>query len=82
MATKVLFNRITFSDNGCFKILFGANQYKDFKSTDVPPMKIRNISILENALLKYRWSLNETDGLKAIEEIQKKDGLAVNPVWI
>lgn len=73
---------ITFSDNGCFKILFGANQYKDFKSTDVPPMKIRNISILENALLKYHWSLNETDGLKAIEEIQKKDGLTVNPVWI
>ncbi|MBE9465561.1 galactose oxidase [Dyadobacter subterraneus] len=73
---------VNITDNGCFKILFGANQYKDFKSTDVPPMKIRNISILENAQLKYHWALDETDGLKALEEIQKKDGLAVNPVWI
>ncbi|MCF0057689.1 galactose oxidase [Dyadobacter sp. CY356] len=79
---KSFIQPIKFSDKGCFKILFGANQYKEFKSTDVPPMKIRNISIIENKQQKYRWALDETDGLKATEEIQKKDGLTINPVWI
>ncbi|WP_285545332.1 galactose oxidase [Dyadobacter frigoris] len=79
---KSFIQPMNFTDNGCFKILFGANQYKDFKSTDVPPMKIRNIAILENAILKFRWALDETDGSKAVEEIERKDGLAVNPVWI
>jgi len=73
---------VTLSADGRFKILFGANQYKDFKSTDVPPMKIRNITLTDNAKLKFRWALNETDGVKAIEEIQGKDALAANPVWI
>ena len=70
------------SDNGCFKILFGANRYKDFKSTDVPPMKIRNVAISEDNAVKFHWALDETDGPKAIEEIQGKDALISNPVWI
>ncbi|MDQ6478855.1 galactose oxidase [Dyadobacter sp. LHD-138] len=73
---------VKLSGDGCFKVLFGANQYKDFKSTDVPPMKIRNIAISEDAKIKFRWPLDETDGIKATEEIQEKDALAANPVWI
>ena len=73
---------VKLSGEGCFKILFGANQYKDFKSTDVPPMKIRNVAISEDAKIKFRWALDETDGAKAIEEIQGKDAVAANPVWI
>jgi hypothetical protein len=73
---------VKLSGEGCFKILFGANQYKDFKSTDVPPMKIRNVAISEDAKIKFRWALDETDGAKAIEEIHGKDAVAANPVWI
>ena len=72
----------TLSDKGRFKILFGANRYKDFKSTDVPPMKIRNVIVSEDNEPKFSWPLNETDGVKATEEIQKKSALASNPVWI
>ncbi|CAG5006090.1 hypothetical protein DYBT9275_03726 [Dyadobacter sp. CECT 9275] len=72
----------TLSDKGRFKILFGANRYKDFKSTDVPPMKIRNIVISEDDEPQFSWPLNETDGVTATEEIQKKSALASNAVWI
>jgi DNA-binding SARP family transcriptional activator len=73
---------VKLSDHGGFKVLFGANQYKEFKSTDVPPMKIRNVYVKEDQTLKFRWDLNESDGTKAAEEIQRKDALATNPVWI
>ena len=79
---KTFSEPVQLSNNGRFKILFGANRYKDFKSTDVPPMKIRNILISEDNKPKLRWELNETDGLNAPEEIQGKSALASNPVWI
>jgi len=80
--TKSIVQPINLPDDSCFKILFGTNHYKNFKSTDVPPMKIRNISVLENGILKFRWALDEMDGSKAVEEIQRKDGWVENPVWI
>lgn len=67
---------------GCYKILFGANQYKEFRTTDVPPMKIRHVKITEGGKVAYHWPLNETDGVKATEEIKNKPGIASNPVWI
>lgn len=70
------------SDTGCFKILFGANRYKDFKSTDVPPMKIRNVAISEANKVKFHWALDETDGSVATEEVHGKNAQASNPVWI
>lgn len=81
-AGKTFRQPMQLADDGCFKILFGTNQYKDFKSTDIPPMKIRNIALSENGSLKYFWPLNESDGLKASEDIRKKDALVTNPVWI
>ena len=38
---------ININHNSCFKILFGANNYGKFRTTDVPPMKIRNIEIFK-----------------------------------
>jgi two-component SAPR family response regulator len=66
----------------CYKILFGANQYKEFRTTDVPPMKIRHVTMREGGKLVYNWPLNETDGVKASEEVRGKPGIASNPVWI
>ena len=80
--TKSFSQPYTLSDKSRFKILFGANRYKDFNSTDVPPMKIRNIVVSEDSKPKYSWALNETDGLSALEEMKGKNGLVSNPVWI
>lgn len=68
--------------NGCFKILFGANKYKNFNTTDVPPMKVRNIVIAENWSEKYRWNLDEMSGTSAIGSAKNTDGLVANPLWI
>ncbi|WP_316815269.1 galactose oxidase [Pedobacter nyackensis] len=66
----------------CYRILMGANSYKDFKVKDVPPMKIRDIKITEDTKLSYHWPLNEQAGLKASEIINGKDGMVTNPLWI
>lgn len=66
----------------CYKILMGANNYKDFKVKDVPPMKIRDIKITEDKELLYHWPLNEQSGLKAVELIKGKEATVVNPIWI
>ncbi|HMI01733.1 MAG TPA: hypothetical protein VK541_04580, partial [Pedobacter sp.] len=68
--------------NSCFKILFGANEYRDFKTTDVPPMKIRNIGISADGVRKYFWPLNEYEGAEVKEELAGKTALATNPLWV
>jgi DNA-binding SARP family transcriptional activator len=66
----------------CFKILFGATRYKNFNTTDVPAMKIRNVQLTDNGTLKFHWPLDEMKGNKASEIVSHKDGLASNPLWI
>ncbi|MCF0070615.1 galactose oxidase [Dyadobacter sp. CY261] len=73
---------VKYVTKGCYKILFGANQYKEFRTTDVPPMKVRDVVLREDGHLAYNWPLDETDGLKASEESHQKSAFAANPVWI
>lgn len=73
---------VRYAPKSCYKILFGANEYKEFRTTDVPPMKIRHVALREDGQVIYSWPLNETDGLKATEEVTGKAALAANPVWI
>ncbi|MCF0062924.1 galactose oxidase [Dyadobacter chenwenxiniae] len=80
--TRQFRQAIALEKNGCFKILFGANKYKNFNTTDVPPMKIRNIAIKESGEEKYHWNLDEMSGAKAIGTAKNTDGLVANPLWI
>lgn len=68
--------------NACYKILFGTNNYKEFQTTDVPPMKLRDIRISQNGALKYNWPLDEESGTVAHEVVAQKDAIVINPVWI
>jgi len=68
--------------NACYKILFGTNSYKQFQTTDIPPMKLRDIRIVENNQVKYNWPLSEESGLIAHEAIAQNDGTVINPVWV
>lgn len=74
--------KISIDRNICFKILFGANDFGEFQTTDVPPMRVRNIQIHEGRKLKYKWALNETTGNTVQEEVSKKNGLVRHPLWI
>jgi DNA-binding SARP family transcriptional activator len=68
--------------NSCYKILFGANNMADFGTTDVTPMKIRNVQIREGNAVTRRWQLNEGEGNVAREDIQRKDGAVQHALWI
>lgn len=73
----------TLKVNSHFKFFFGANQFQQFKVTDVPPMKLRNIQLFEGDRLKKNWPLNERSGNIAHEIIDETLNASVsNPIWI
>ncbi|MXV17673.1 galactose oxidase [Hufsiella ginkgonis] len=74
--------KISITRGNCYKILFGANNYGDFKTTDVPPMKIRNIRITEGSEITYDWPLDEQDGKVVREVVNERNGEVTNPMWI
>ncbi|WP_158861131.1 Kelch repeat-containing protein [Lunatibacter salilacus] len=74
--------KIPFEQGSCFKILFGANDYSKFKTTDVPPMVVQNIEIHEHGNLIYQWLLDEQSGNIAAENIAGRSGDVLNPLWV
>jgi hypothetical protein len=66
----------------CFKILWGANDFQKFRTRDIPPMRIKDIRILENGEQKYHWPLDETAGDKAPDQMSPQVAQVKNPVWI
>ena len=75
-------NNIGLVKGDCFRISFGASPYQPFKTTDVPPMKIRDVRIAEDGRSKYYWPLNERTGLTALDTIQQTKAVVTNPLWI
>jgi len=67
---------------GCFKFLWGANDYESYQTRDIPPMRVREIQLFENADLKYHWPLNNITGNSSLDEIHQKKALIKNAVWI
>ena len=64
-------DKIGFKKNDTFKIIFGANDYGQFKTTDVPSMNIKNVKLFEKGKLKYHWPLDNNEGNIAIDRIKK-----------
>jgi len=86
---KLIFNfrdtTITATDislNGRIKVLFGANEFEHFKTTDVPPMNIKDIKILEKGKIMHSWPLDEIEGASAADIINTKRAIVKNPNWI
>ena len=74
--------KLSLKSNNCFKVLFGANEYQRFKTSDNPPMKLRNVRITQEDKQKYYWPLNEYDGQNATEEIKGNTAFINNHLWI
>ena len=68
--------------SGSYKLLFGANNDKKFKTNDALPVKFRNIRVLKNNITKYHWPLDEHEGEVAHELIEGNDGRVKNPLWM
>lgn len=71
-----------FKQQEAFKIIFGANDYKQFKNTDVPSMTVKDIEIFEKGKRKYHWQLNEKEGFLALDRINGKKARVINPSWV
>lgn len=72
---------ITITDD-CFELFFGACSAPNFKTTDIPPMKVRNIRLSIESKIKHAWLLKESEGTVCSDSMGKKNGVVVNPVWI
>lgn len=73
---------LALNNKNCYKLFFGANDYQDFKNSDVPPMMLRNIRIRENDRLKHYWPLNEADGEVAADSLSSNNGVVNNALWV
>ncbi len=65
-----------------YKLLFGANAYLRYQTTDLPPLKIRDVNVLKNGTLLFNWPLNEWQGNVANETVNQNNGTVTNPLWI
>jgi len=74
-------NILAFKGN-CLKICFGVSNYVDFKSTDVTPMKIRNLALTVNGAEKYAWPLNESSGNIINDSIARRKAVVMNAQWL
>ena len=65
-----------------FRISFGACPVQQFKTTDVPPMKVRDIRIALGSKELRHWPLDAEKGTVAVESVQGDDAAVMNPLWI
>ena len=74
-------NRLVFKGK-CFRICFGASNYVDFKSSDVTPMKVRNILLATDHADKYFWPLDQSSGNMIRDSLRQKKALVHNEHWL
>jgi len=70
------------SGMNCYKFLWGANDYEQFATKDMPPMQIKDVGITEHAKLKYFWPLDQTSGDSCYDWVNKQLATVKNPTWI
>ena len=78
----VLKKNISFKNSDSFKVIFGANNYTQFASTDVPDMSIRDIKLYVNKKLKSHYPLNEINGNFAHDNFSENKAIVTHSNWI
>jgi len=75
-------DNVGFKEKDNFKIIFGANDFGQFKTSDVPSMNIKNIRLSENGKQKYFWLLDEDSGNTANDKLKRIEAKVKNPIWL
>ena len=65
-----------------YKLLFGANAYRQYQTTDLPPFKLRDVKVKQQDKLLSWWPLNEWQGDVVHETVNQNNGTVSNPLWI
>jgi DNA-binding SARP family transcriptional activator len=63
-------------------IYFGLCSVGSFKTTDVPPMNLRDIKISEQDKLTHHWPLDEMSGQVAKDKQDRVFASVINPLWL
>jgi two-component SAPR family response regulator len=75
-------NNVRLDKASVYRFLWGMNNFGNFKTSDCPPFKVRNIKISAGQKTRYFWPLNEMSGNVAYEMIDHADARVENPLWI
>jgi DNA-binding SARP family transcriptional activator len=78
----VIRDQVPFGEGDCFTIFFGGNEFRNFKSKDLPPMNLKDITLSEDGEQRYHWPLNELNGTTATDVLAGKTASVKNPIWI
>lgn len=65
----------------CFHIIFGACHFPDFRSTDLPPMQVKNVLLEKDGRAEAYWPLRETSGNTAADSLHGKTARVINATW-
>src|SRR6202034_4374843 len=63
----------------CFKFLWGADDFRKFRTRDIPPMQIKDIRLSGTGGPKYYWPLDETAGDLALDRTSHRSAGIKNP---
>lgn len=65
-----------------FEMVFGACRNASFYNTDVSPMSLKNIKIIDhNGKLKHHWKLSQHLQNLVYDEVNQTKALVENPIW-
>ena len=65
----------------CFRIFFGACNLHNFMTSDLPPMRLKDVALYNNNKMFAFWPLNEMTGVTAADSIHNKVATVSNPIW-
>ena len=79
---KPVLKTVAFESQESFKLFFGANNYKEFSSSDVPEMNIRDVKLTKNGILFSHFPLNQCGGNATSDVLKNTQAILKNPNWI
>lgn len=65
-----------------YKLFYGFNNYASFQSSDLPPMRIKDVKIKDNSKLIHHWKLDQTSGNESKNAKGAINAIVGNPSWI
>ena len=80
--SKPVLKTVAFKSQEFFKLFFGANNYKEFSSSDVPEMNIRDLKLTKNGSLFSHFPLNQCGGNTTSDVLKSTQAILKNPNWI
>jgi hypothetical protein len=79
---KIKRDKIAICGFNNFRLFFGANDYKKFYTSDVPPMAVRNIHISEENKAVQFWELKQYNKSKVYDLVSLQSTEVKNASWI